>query len=108
MILASKLKNSVTAIESLKQSKYFYNQDLVDLTFKKLPVSMMGNYSRYAAFEDHDKPDIIKIANFLNVEAEMVIAAGIALPTLNAVTNTETTKAPEKAPHKTRYNSKQI
>ena len=74
---ASKLKNAVTAIKSLKNIGYLYSPELSKNVLKKIPSSMIFNYVRYAASVDHEKSDLEKLSEFLFIEAEMALTAGV-------------------------------
>ena len=74
---ATKLKNAVTDIKSLNSIGYIYSPELVDGIIKKLPSSMIYKYVRYASGESQQKPDLEKLSDFLFLEANMALAAGV-------------------------------
>ena len=75
---ATKLKNAVTAIKSFPNHlRYLYSSNLVQDIIRKLPSSMISNYVRFATSEKFEKPDLVKISEFLFKEAELNIIAGV-------------------------------
>lgn len=74
---ATKLRNAVRALKSLKRVGYLYREDLIKSVVNKLPSGLTYTYYRHVASLDSDETNLEKLANFLYKEAEYAIEAGI-------------------------------
>ena len=75
---ATNLKNSVGAIKLVENSHgYLCNPELVESILKKMPESIYRRYIDYAEKEGRSKPDLERIADFLFLEAQKYVGAGV-------------------------------
>ena len=75
---ATKLRNAVDALKSLKRVGHLYRADLIKSVQNKLPSGLTYKYYKYVATLDSDEPNLVKLSNFLNTEAEYATAAGVS------------------------------
>lgn len=74
---ATKVKNSVTALESTKNIGYLHSAELVAEIMNKLPEVMVHNYNHHLHRSTGDQePRLVSLANFLIKVAEIVCSAG--------------------------------
>ncbi|XP_054015813.1 uncharacterized protein LOC128896475 [Hylaeus anthracinus] len=91
---ASKLKNAVSALKSLKLKGHLHNPNLIDCIAKKLPFALKYGYNSYAESVVEDEAKLETLSNFLFHEAEKAVAGGIF--DLEEVAFEDTAEAPRK------------
>ena len=70
------MQSAVKAVKVLDKG-YLYSTKLEDEVLRKLPNAIISNYIRYAAHASEIKSNLEKISDFLDLEAQMMIKAGI-------------------------------
>ena len=74
---ASKLKNAVDALKTLKSTGYLCSPEFIKEVMNKIPKSMLHDYARYVKKHHENISPLENISNFLLNEAEMAEYAGI-------------------------------
>ena len=75
---ATKLRNAVDALKSLKRVGHLYRADLIKSLQNKLPSGLTYKYYIYVATLDSVEQNLDKLSNFLNTDAEYATAAGVS------------------------------
>lgn len=73
---ATKLRNSVAAMQTLKHVGYLYSPDLIKDVIAKMPSALVYGYNKELASYDTEVPRLVALSNFLYKEAERACAAG--------------------------------
>ncbi|KAL0839890.1 hypothetical protein ABMA28_016513 [Loxostege sticticalis] len=69
-IFASRVSNIVAALGAIKMKHYLYNPEITKITLEKLTSTMRYRWYDFAAEQDKEEPDLVKLSRFLNREAE--------------------------------------
>ena len=77
MEFASRLKNSVAAIEAFDDVGYLFNPELIKLTLSKMTSSMALSYANFSVLLGKEKSGLEKLAEYLYKQAEALKTAGI-------------------------------
>ncbi|KAL7304763.1 hypothetical protein TKK_0002994 [Trichogramma kaykai] len=75
---ASSVKNAVVAMKSLSFNDCLQSKEIVQVILNKLPSVMIFNYSSYAAGVSESKFALEKLADYLCVESEKAMKAGLS------------------------------
>lgn len=70
-IFASKVSNTIASLQALNKTHYLYNPEITKLTSEKLSPTLRHRWYDFAAAQHLEEPDLIKLARFLNREAEL-------------------------------------
>ena len=74
---ASKLKNAVSAIRDLGLAGCLGDLDLIANVAGKLPYVLKRAFNKYTAAASDELPELVRLANFLEAEAELEAAGGL-------------------------------
>ncbi|KAL0810972.1 hypothetical protein ABMA28_010266 [Loxostege sticticalis] len=70
-VFSSRINNVVATLGAIGKQQYLYNPELTKTTIEKLSPTVRYRWYDYAATQDESDPDIVKMARFLNREAEL-------------------------------------
>ena len=85
---SKKLQNGIRSIKSLNKERYLNSPELADGIINKLPDSLWRGYIKYAAIEiNKNKPDLVKVSDFLDEQAKEMVASEVADRSTNGTTS---------------------
>lgn len=70
-VFASRVANVVATLQALKKVYYLFNPEITKLTIEKLTPALKYRWFDFATEQSPDEPDLVKLARFLDREANI-------------------------------------
>lgn len=103
---ATKVRNSVSAIQCLDQTGHLHNPNLLKEIISKIPPALIYEYNRFVNINPNNEPRLVKLSEFLYREAEIACVAGTSGSAGKTIKNVLTTvKISDSRPTHTKSNT---